>query len=122
MHGSLRLRVATDAGTLISTWTNLENPQLDPAQVDGGDVEAHPSVRFRDAGPDRWATVRVDGRDWSKVLSVGRLEGRVIACFADEHALILYVYVPHHDNAAEDESVITVSRGVGCSHLGRKEC
>jgi len=27
-----------------------------------------------------WARVRIDGKDWSKVLSVGRLGGRVIAC------------------------------------------
>jgi HUS1 checkpoint protein len=27
-----------------------------------------------------WALVRIDGRDWGKVMSVGRLGGRVIAC------------------------------------------
>jgi len=27
-----------------------------------------------------WATVRVEGRDWGRVLGVGRLGGRVIAC------------------------------------------
>ncbi|KAJ2972496.1 hypothetical protein NUW58_g9173 [Xylaria curta] len=41
------------------------------------------------------------------VLSVGRLDGRVIACFADDHALILYVYVPHHDDPQADDSVVT---------------
>ncbi|KAK8111763.1 HUS1 checkpoint protein [Apiospora kogelbergensis] len=70
-------------------------------------LEEHPSTIFREAGPDKWASVRVDGKDWSRVLSVGRLEGRVIACFADEHALILYVYVPQYDDVQGDDCVVT---------------
>ena len=72
-----------------------------------------------------WATVRVEGKDWGRVLGVGRLGGRVIACrysrgsktlhstdifcigFCHDNALILYVYL---GNDHEDtESVITVS-------------
>ncbi|KAL2760867.1 hypothetical protein ACRALDRAFT_2094284 [Sodiomyces alcalophilus JCM 7366] len=106
MHGSLRLRIATEAVDIASTWTGLDNPQLDPAQLQGP-IEEHPSALFREAGPDKWATVRVDGKDWSRVLSVGRLEGRVIACFADDHALILYVYVPQYDDASAEDSVVT---------------
>lgn len=104
MHGSLRLRLATDALDITSVWSGLENPELDPAQL-AVPLAEHPSTRFREAGPDRWATVRVDGRDWSRVLSVGRLEGRVIACFVDEHALILYVYVPHLDDVGAEDVV-----------------
>ena len=107
MHGGLRLRIATDTTDICSVWSDLENPELDPAQLEGP-VEEHPSTKFREDGPDRWATVRVDGKDWSRVLSVGRLEGRVIACFADDHALILYVYVPHYDDASAEDSVVTV--------------
>ncbi|KAH8177352.1 hus1-like protein [Sarocladium implicatum] len=106
MHGGLRLRMATETTDISSVWSNLENPELDPAQLDRP-VEEHPSTKFREDGPDRWATVRVDGKDWSRVLSVGRLEGRVIACFADDHALILYVYVPQHDDASAEDSVVT---------------
>ncbi|UNI18656.1 Checkpoint protein hus1, variant 2 [Purpureocillium takamizusanense] len=106
MHGGLRLRIATDTTDICSVWSDLENPELDPAQLEGP-VEEHPSTKFREEGPNRWATVRVDGKDWSRVLSVGRLEGRVIACFADDHALILYVYVPHYDDASADDSVVT---------------
>ncbi|KAH6686208.1 checkpoint protein hus1 [Plectosphaerella plurivora] len=105
MFGQLRLRIVTETVDISSTWSGLENPQLDPEQIQVP-LEEHPSARFREAGPDRWATVRVDGKDWSRVLSVGRLEGRVIACFADDHALILYVYVPQYDDGAED-SVVT---------------
>jgi len=118
MHGSLRLSLHTDTLSITSTWTGLENPELDESQLPVP-IEEHPSTIFKRAGPDRWATVRVDGRDWSRVLSVGRLEGRVIACFCDEHALILYVYVPHLDGGdqgreergvgGEREDVVTVS-------------
>ncbi|AEO63279.1 uncharacterized protein THITE_2108310 [Thermothielavioides terrestris NRRL 8126] len=104
MHGSLRLRLATETLDITSVWHGLDNPELDPSQL-AMPLAEHPSTRFREAGPDRWATVRVDGRDWSRVLSVGRLEGRVIACFADEHALILYVYVPHVDDVAAEDVV-----------------
>ncbi|KAI1169049.1 checkpoint protein hus1 [Nemania serpens] len=106
MHGDLRLRLDTDTLDVESRWSGLENPQLDPSQLTCA-LEDHPSTRFRNEGPNKWATVRVDGKDWSKVLSVGRLDGRVIACFADDHALILYVYVPHHDDPQADDSVVT---------------
>lgn len=108
MHGGLRLRIRTDTTDISSQWSGLENPELDPAQLDRP-LEEHPSTRFREEGPEKWATVRVDGKDWSRVLSVGRLEGRVIACFADDHALILYVYVPHYDDASAEDSVVTAS-------------
>lgn len=120
MHGGLRLRIATDALNIESVWRGLDNPDLDPTQL-AVPLAEHPSTKFREAGPDKWATVRVDGKDWSKVLSVGRLEGRVIACFADDHALILYAYVPQFDDASVEDAVITVSYyfflrggGVGC--------
>lgn len=108
MHGSLRLRLFADSLDITSVWDGLENPELDPSQLTM-ELNEHPSMKFKEAGPDKWATVRVDGKDWSRVLSVGRLEGRVIACFADDHALILYVYVPHHDDATS-EDVVTVSQ------------
>lgn len=107
MHGGLRLRIATDALHIESVWRGLDNPDLDPTQL-AVPLAEHPSTKFREAGPDKWATVRVDGKDWSKVLSVGRLEGRVIACFADDHALILYAYVPQFDDATAEDAVITV--------------
>ena len=110
MHGSLKLSISTDVLNISSVWTGLNNPELDPRQVEDGEdgLEEHPSTKLKAAGPDAWSTVRIDGRDWGKVLSVGRLGGRVIACFADEHALILYVYLSNYDDGA-DESVLTVS-------------
>jgi HUS1 checkpoint protein len=82
MHGSLKLSIATEALNISSLWTGLTNPELDPDQVEGGveGIENHPSMALKSAGPDAWATVRIDGRDWGRVLSVGRMGGRVIAC------------------------------------------
>lgn len=83
MHGCLRLSLRTDAMNITSTWTGLTNPELDPGQVD---IAMHPSTKMRELGDpegrgeEGWAAVRVDGRDWGKVLGVGRMGGRVIAC------------------------------------------
>ncbi|KAF2742891.1 Hus1-like protein [Sporormia fimetaria CBS 119925] len=110
MHGCLRLSIRTDAMNISSVWTDLNNPELDPGQVEG--IEEHPSTRMKQLGSadgrseEGWATVRIDARDWSKVMSVGRLGGRVIACFCHEFALILYVYLP--SDSGEEESVLTV--------------
>jgi len=108
MHGDLRLALRNDGLNIASTWTGLTVPELDPGALEGGEegVAKHPSTRMRgrvgrDGGGDGnndddeededdededdmlksgWARVRIDGKDWSKVLSVGRLGGRVIAC------------------------------------------
>jgi len=119
MHGELRLSLATPGPgieTLSSIWRGLANPDLDPSAVE--DIDDHPSTRMRAVDREdaaRWATVRIDAKDWGKVMSVGRLAGsRVIACFVEGEALILYVYL---DNAVGqdsegDGSVLTVSRSV----------
>jgi HUS1 checkpoint protein len=88
MHGCLRLRLKTDAMDISSRWTGLSNPELDPETVEGGEegIAQHPSTIMRSRGDaegrseDGWSVVRLDGKDWGKVLGVGRLGGRVIAC------------------------------------------
>ncbi|KAI0592414.1 cell cycle checkpoint protein (Hus1) [Pyrenophora tritici-repentis] len=113
MHGCLKMSIKSDAMNISSVWTDLNNPELDPGHVAGGEngIAEHPSTRMKQLGSadgrseEGWATVRIDGREWGKVMSVGRLGGRVIACFCHEHALILYVYLPN-DNG-DDESVLT---------------
>ncbi|KAF2859212.1 Hus1-like protein [Piedraia hortae CBS 480.64] len=109
MHGCLRLSLKTDSMKISSLWTGLENPELDATVIEGGQgsLADHPSTRMKALGDatgqsdQGWATVRVEGKDWGRVLSVGRLGGRVIACFCHEHALILYVFLD------EGESVLT---------------
>lgn len=99
MHGCLRIGISTDAMNIASTWTGLTNPELDPNQYEGGtiDLENHPSERMKRLGDkegksdEGWAKVRIDGRDWSKVMSVGRLgAGRVIACEFASSVLFFY--------------------------------
>jgi len=136
MHGCLRIRVVTDSMNIKSTWTGLSNPGLDPNHVEGGEeaIRNHPTTRMRALGDasgtseEGWSKVRIDGRDWSKVMSVGRMGGRVIACqysdnlrsgseldsdisigFCDEHALILYVYLKTGNDNVDNDSCLTVS-------------
>ncbi|KAL2871359.1 checkpoint protein HUS1 family protein [Aspergillus lucknowensis] len=108
MHGSLRLAVATDALRISSVWTDLANPALDPSQLSQTQIEQLPSERMRALpGDDEagWAKVRIDGKDWARVLSVGRMNPKVVACFIHETALVLYVYLP--GGWSEDESCLT---------------
>jgi HUS1 checkpoint protein len=130
MHGCLKLSIKTDAMNISSMWSGLNNPELDPTQIEGGaeGIQQHPSTRMKALGStdglsdEGWARVRIDGCDWGRVLSVGRLGGRVIACecdcsvgyhnpdnvigFCHDHALILYVYLPNERDG--EESVLTV--------------
>jgi HUS1 checkpoint protein len=88
MHGCLKMSIRTDTMNISSVWTDLTNPELDPGQISGGEdgIAEHPSTRMKQLGTadgrseEGWASVRIDGRDWGKVMSVGRLGGRVIAC------------------------------------------
>lgn len=116
MHGSLKLAIQTDALSIASQWTNLLNPDLDASQFENGSqaVRDHPSTRMRAlGGPDGsneagWAKVRIDAKDWSRVLSVGRISTRVIGCLLDDTALVMYCYIGDED----EESCLTVSKSV----------
>ncbi|EXJ80401.1 HUS1 checkpoint protein [Capronia coronata CBS 617.96] len=115
MHGSLKISVRTDALNITSRWIGLVNPELDPAHFPDGSqgVRDHPSTRMKElGGPDGeneagWSKVRIDAKDWSRVLSVGRVSAKVIACFINEGGLVLYVYLPNDENGSEDESCLT---------------
>ncbi|KIW37512.1 uncharacterized protein PV06_10165 [Exophiala oligosperma] len=116
MHGSLKISVKTDALNISSRWTGLVNPELDPAHFPDGSqgVRDHPSTKMKELGGPTgeneagWSKVRIDAKDWSRVLSVGRVSARVIACFINEGGLVLYVYLPNDENGSEDDSCLTV--------------
>lgn len=83
MHGKLRLAIATDELRIASVWSGLVNPPLDPAHITQEHHSQLPSERMREIDDDDesgWAKVRIDGKDWSRVLSVGRLSPKVVAC------------------------------------------
>lgn len=83
MHGKLRLAIVTDELRIASVWSGLVNPPLDPAHISQDQYSQLPSERMRGVGDDDesgWAKVRIDGKDWSRVLSVGRLSPKVVAC------------------------------------------
>lgn len=83
MHGKLRLAIATDELRIASVWSGLVNPPLDPAHITREQYSQLPSERMRGVGDDDesgWAKVHIDGKDWSRVLSVGRLSPKVVAC------------------------------------------
>ncbi|KAL4803291.1 cell cycle checkpoint protein [Aspergillus unguis] len=108
MHGSLRLGIANGTLRISSVWTDLVNPALDPSQLSQSQMDQLPSERMRALpGDDEagWAKVRIDGRDWARVLSVGRLNPKVVACFIHETALVLYVYPP--SGYGEEDSCLT---------------
>jgi HUS1 checkpoint protein len=81
MFGSLKISLTTDSLNINSVWTDLLNPEVQD-KTDEEKAEL-PSTKMRDAGKEAWATVRIDGKDWGRVLSVGRLGGRVVACEFD---------------------------------------
>jgi len=115
MHGSFRIAIQTDALSIQSVWTGLSNPELDPGHYTEGsqEVREHPSNRMKELGGSDgqneagFSKVRIDGKDWSRVLSVGRVAARVIACFVNDTGLILYVYPPAEEDGSE-ESCLTV--------------
>ena len=85
MFGRLRLSLRTDSMQIQSEWSGLTNPELDPNAVQGGQqgLRDHPSTRMRERGDHEdagWAVVRVDIKDWGRVMSAGRMGGRVVAC------------------------------------------
>ncbi|RMZ83800.1 hypothetical protein DV738_g1005, partial [Chaetothyriales sp. CBS 135597] len=116
MHGCFQIAIKTDALSIASRWTGLAHPELDASMFPDGSqgVRDDPSTKKKELGgpdgqdPAGWTAVRIDAKDWSRVLSVGRLNSRVIATFIPDHGLVLYVYLPTEDEGSE-ESVLTVS-------------
>ena len=112
MHGSFKISLNTDALNITSRWTGLINPELDPASFP--DLAEHPTTKMRElggpSGEDEagWARVRIDAKDWSRVLSVGRVCTKVIASFISEGALVLYVFLPVDETGEEGDPCLTV--------------
>lgn len=95
MAGEFRMGVKGSEVAVESRWQNLENPVL---------IDADPSHPNTMRDKTRWEEVRVDGREWAKVLKVAPLAKRVVACWCQGRALVLYVFLA--DEGEEDETVL----------------
>ncbi|KAI5803093.1 checkpoint protein Hus1/Mec3 [Geopyxis carbonaria] len=94
LEGGFRMRLegASETVAVESVWRGLQNPVLE------GEVAASP----RD--PGAWAEVRMDGREWVKVLKVGQLAKRVVAAVCEDRALVLYVFL---NEEGEEDTILT---------------
>ena len=98
MNAEFKMALRGGEVSVESKWQELQNPVL----ADVESRESHPStVRDRMS----FAEVRVDGREWAKVLKVGVLAKRVVACICDGVAIILYVFLT--EEADSDPTVVT---------------
>ncbi|EPY50365.1 checkpoint clamp complex protein Hus1 [Schizosaccharomyces cryophilus OY26] len=100
MSGELQLSVSTPAAKVTTRWKDLENPELDPSQVE--DVSRHPS---QTRNPKEFVHMRLDAKDLVNMLRISSVARRVIACFCEGHALVLYVYIT--DPEDEHTAVLT---------------
>jgi len=131
MHGCLRLGLQTDVLDINSVWDGLQHPQLDLDQMEGGEeaYAQHPTTLMRNKeGEEAWASVRIDGKDWGRVLNVGRLARRVIACEFPGYSLLqtnqtrflprscadpLCLFIQHRQSIGFDRKALSVSiRGI----------
>lgn len=100
MDGEFTVGIATPAVSTSTLFRNLVNPGLNMA--DAEQVERHPTqVREKTA----FCRMKVDAKDWCNLLRIGSLAKRVVACFCEGHALVLYVYVSEEEDL--HNSVIT---------------
>lgn len=65
-----------DAVKVESRWTGLNNPGMNLSQISGSAENLASMMRSR----EEFASVTVDGREWAKVLKVGGLARKVVAC------------------------------------------
>ncbi|EMR09174.1 hypothetical protein PNEG_02514 [Pneumocystis murina B123] len=97
MSGEFQIGVVSDSCKIETKFKDLINPELDPNTVK--DISKHPS-QIRDK--KSFVTMKVDVKDWLNLLQVHIVAKRVIACFCEGHALVLYVYImePEDENSA----------------------
>jgi HUS1 checkpoint protein len=99
MSGEFKMALKGSEVSVESKWRDLQNPVLAEAVENR---EEHPST-IRDQ--TLFATVRVDGREWAKVLKVGNVARRVVACFCEGLAIVLYVFLTEESDP--DQTVLT---------------
>ena len=102
MDGEFKIGITTPAVSTFTAFRDLLNPGLEP--IDGQDTDNHPHpTQTRDK--TQFCRLKVDAKDWCNLLRIGSIAKRVVACFCEAHALILYVYVTAESD--EHNSVLT---------------
>lgn len=97
MSGEFKMAFAGPEARVESKWRDLQNPVVANSQA----REDHPST-VRDQ--EEFVEVRVDGKEWAKVLKVSTLGRKAVACFCDDLALVLYVFLSEDD---EEDTILT---------------
>ena len=95
LNGELKLGIKTDVIKCETHWRNLMNPEV--REDDDEDQTARQQLDSRER--ERFCRLRISGKDWTNVLHIESQAKRVIACFCEGHALVLYVYVTEPDDA-----------------------
>ncbi|KAI8610951.1 Hus1-like protein-domain-containing protein [Chytriomyces sp. MP71] len=103
MSGDFIMQVQNDLVELETFYEDLENPTIDPSQVE---PSQQPSLN-RD--PKQFADVRIDIRDFIKFCTCHQLNPmHTICCIIENHGLVFYVYIG--ENGGEN---IGDARGCG---------
>lgn len=106
MDGKFSIGIATPAVSTETLFRGLINPGMEAAVAEDGAAGIHPS-QARDKAA--FCRLKVDAKDWCNLLRIGSIAKRVIACFCEGHALVLYVYVSEEDDlrSSGNGSVLT---------------
>ena len=94
MEGEFHIGIATPSVTTETIFKDLQNPVMDTMTTEESPRNKSELCRLK-----------VDAKDWCNLLRIGSVAKRVIACFCDNHALVLYVYVTAE--ADEHSSILT---------------
>lgn len=106
-RGEFRMRVEVLGVVKVeSVWRELQNPVLEGAEEGSTAATADGS----------WKEVRVDGKEWCRVLRVSALARRAVACITSGSSLVLYVFLTEEGDP--DLTVVTVSTGRGDLGVG----
>lgn len=84
MSGELQLSVNIPSARVSTKWKGLENPELDPSQVE--DISRHPS---QTRAPEEFVHMRLDSKDLVNMLKISSVAKRVIACMYYERILFM---------------------------------
>ncbi|KAF3925079.1 hypothetical protein AA313_de0208397 [Arthrobotrys entomopaga] len=93
MNGVLRMKADADAVKVESEWRGLINPAVgEDGEMEWEDSDEQ-AVQQTTQEKAKFSTVRVDSKEWAKVVRVSAAGKRVIAWLCNNHALVVYVFM-----------------------------